>query len=135
MVSRDKQEPEALHTQKVMYKQHMNGVSNAFWPSNVRRGVHTNKVAQQRRIIIMLAIECMNSLKLWHIYWQYLVSAYMFLQRLVQLLCIIVILGIAVLLAVFYDWGYNAKTLVCIFIVYCALWFCNTDYSLCLDWE
>jgi hypothetical protein len=92
-----------------MHQQHMNGVSNAFWPSNMRRGVHTNKVAQQRRIMIMLGIECINTLKLWHIYWQYLVSTYMSLQRLIQLVCIGVILGMAGMLAVFYDWGAMLK--------------------------
>jgi hypothetical protein len=108
-VSRDNQEPKVLYTQKVMHKQHMNGVSNAFWPSNVRRGVHTNKVAQLRRIIIMLGIELMNTWKLWHIYCQYLASTYMSLHRLVQMICIGAILGMAMILAVFYDWGAMLK--------------------------
>ena len=108
-MSREKQEPKVLHTQKVMQKQHMNGVSNAFWPSNVWRGVHTNRVAQQRRIIILLGIECINTLKLWHIYCQYLVATYMSLHRLVQIVCIGTIMGIAMILAVFYDWGAMLK--------------------------
>lgn len=108
-MSRENQEPKALHMQKVTQKQHMNGVSNAFWPSHVRRGVHTNKVAQQRRMIILLGIECINTLKLWHIYCQYLVATYMSLQRLVQIICIGAILGMAMMLAVFYDWGVTLK--------------------------
>lgn len=126
MVSRDNQEHKMLHTQIIMHKQPMNGVSNAFWPSNARGGVHTNKVAQLRRIMIMLGIECINTCKLWHIYWQYLVSTYMSLQRLIQVVCIGAILGMAVVMAAFYDWGAMLKHwfafLLCIILcVFAAL--------------
>ena len=82
-MSRDNQE--RLCKQEVLQEQQMCGVSNAFWPADVRCRVHTNKVAQLRRICIMMAIECINIWGLWKVYWQYLTSITMSLHRLIQI--------------------------------------------------
>jgi hypothetical protein len=103
VVSRDNQE--RLCESKALQRQQMCGVSNAFWPADARCSVHTNKVAQLRRICIMIAIECINIWGLWKVYWQYLTSITMSLHRLVQIIFIGGILGTAVVLAAFYDWG------------------------------
>ncbi len=127
-MSRDNQE--RLCKQEVLQEQQMCGVSNAFWPADVRCRVHTNKVAQLRRICIMMAIECINIWGLWKVYWQYLTSITMSLHRLVQIIFIGGILGMAVVMAAFYDWGVLLKhwftfvlcVVLCIFVTLLILY-------------
>ncbi|GHO86941.1 hypothetical protein [Dictyobacter formicarum] len=87
-----------------LYQLHR-GASKAIWPITAQCYVHTNRAAQQRRLIIMTGISWIDMLGLLRIQTLYLVSRYLTFNRLVQGGFVFVCIGIAFVLSAIYDWA------------------------------
>ncbi|WP_338253631.1 hypothetical protein [Dictyobacter halimunensis] len=90
--------------QSRLYQLHR-GASKAIWPLTAQHYVHTNRAAQQRRLIIMTGINGLDMLGLLRIQALYVMSRYLTFNRLLQGAFVFVCIGIAFVLSAIYDWA------------------------------
>lgn len=105
VVSRGIREPKKQRMRKRGLYQLHRGASKAIWPITAQHYVHTNRAAQQRRLIIMTGISWIDMLGLLRIQALYLVSRYLTFNRLMQGGFVFVCIGIAFVLSAIYDWA------------------------------
>lgn len=104
MVSRGNQEQKKLRTQ-IGQHQHLHGASRAIWPISARRCVHTDRVAQRRRVCIMTGIGWVHTLEDWRMRNAQLAAQHLTFNRITQISLVFLALGSAFVLSAIYDWG------------------------------